>query len=145
MTRQTRSSRPIQQGMALLSAIFILVVLALIGAFAVHVSTMQHVSSAQDVQSVRAYQAARAGIEWALYQVQTINGGNCAGSTNLTPAGVGFTGLTVTVTCTGNAQLYQIAAVACNQPAGGSCPNEGGFSNMYIERRLEVKLRTDTN
>jgi MSHA biogenesis protein MshP len=137
----------IQQGMALISAIFILVVLALIGAFAVHVSTMQHVSSAQDVQSVRAYQAARAGLEWALFRVQTVNGGLCAGATNLNPAGDTFAGLTVTVTCGGTAEMYQITSYACNQPASGTgrCPNTGGFNNMYIERRLEARLRTDNS
>jgi MSHA biogenesis protein MshP len=59
------------RGFALVSAIFILVVLAALGAFIVNISTSQQIGSALDVQGVRAYQAARAGIEWGLYQVQS--------------------------------------------------------------------------
>lgn len=139
-----------QQGLALVSAIFILVVLALIGGFAVQVSTMQQTASAQDIQSVRAYQAARAGLEWALWRVQPDNGSTCSGATNVPLTGSSFAGITVTVTCTvttvsGINALYTLTSIACNQPAGGSCPNTGGFSSMYIERQLEAKLRTDIN
>ena len=137
------SFRSGQQGMALLSAIFILVVLALIGAFSVQVSTMQHIGSTQDLQSARVLQAARAGLEWALFRVQPANGGNCAGATNLALTGDSFAGITVTVTCTGSTTLYQITSVACTQAA--SCPKTSGIGNLYIERQLEAKLRTDTN
>lgn len=58
-----------QMGFTMVSAIFILVVLAALGAFIVNVSTTQQITTAQDTQGARAYQAARAGIEWGLYQV----------------------------------------------------------------------------
>lgn len=140
-----------QQGLALVSAIFILVVLALIGGFAVQVATMQHTGSMQDVQSIRVYQAARAGLEWALWRVQPDNGATCAGATNVPLTGGSFAGITVTVTCTvtltgGIPTLYTLTSIACNQPSGGgTCPNTGAFNNMYIERHLEAKLRTDVN
>ena len=51
-----------------MSAIFILVILAGLGAAMVSFFTTQQQSSALDVQGGRAYQAARAGIEWAAYQ-----------------------------------------------------------------------------
>lgn len=57
------------RGFAIVSAIFILVVLAALGAFIVNISTSQQIGSALDVQGVRAYQAAHAGIEWGLYRV----------------------------------------------------------------------------
>ncbi len=134
-----------QRGFAIISAIFILVVLAAIGAFAVQVSSMQHIGSAQDVLSVRAYQAARSGLEWALYRVQPANGGNCPVPTNMALAGDTFAGLTVTVTCTGTATAYRITATACNQPNAGACPNEANPDGMYVERRVDVVLRTDLN
>jgi len=56
-------------GFVLPSAIFLLVILAVLAAFLVRISTTQSITSAQDVQGVRAYHAARAGIEWGLYQV----------------------------------------------------------------------------
>lgn len=134
-----------------MSAIFILIVLALIGSFAVNVATMQQTASAQDIQSLRVYQAARSGLEWALWRVQPDNGGTCSGATNVTLTGSSFAGITVTVTCVvtmtgGTPTLYTLTSIACNQPAGGgTCPNTGGFNSMYIERQLEAKLRTDIN
>ena len=53
----------------MVTAIFILVVLAALGAFVVNISTTQQLTSAQDLQGSRAYHAARAGIEWGIYQV----------------------------------------------------------------------------
>jgi MSHA biogenesis protein MshP len=58
-----------QSGFSLISAIFLLVVIAALGTFAVTLSTTQQQSAAQDVLGARAYQAARAGIEWGAYQV----------------------------------------------------------------------------
>ena len=59
----------IQRGFSLVSAIFLLVVIAALGTFAVTLSTTQQQSSALDVMGARAYQAARAGVEWGAYQV----------------------------------------------------------------------------
>lgn len=59
-----------QSGFTIVSAIFILVVLAVLGTFMVSVSTSQQIGSALDVQGSRAYQAARSGIDWGVYQVQ---------------------------------------------------------------------------
>ncbi|MBC7857308.1 MAG: agglutinin biogenesis protein MshP, partial [Burkholderiaceae bacterium] len=55
-------------GASLVTAIFLLVVLAGMAAAMVNLSTSQHAASAMDVRGARAYQAARAGAEWALYQ-----------------------------------------------------------------------------
>lgn len=61
--------RKVQRGFSLVSAIFLLVVIAALGVFAVTLSTTQQQSAALDVMGARAYQAARAGIEWGAYQV----------------------------------------------------------------------------
>ena len=58
-----------QRGFSLVSAIFLLVVIATLGAFAVTVSNSQHQSDAMDVMGKRTYQAARAGIEWGAFQI----------------------------------------------------------------------------
>lgn len=57
------------KGFSLVSAIFLVVVIAALGVFAVTLSTTQQQSSALDVLGARAYQAARAGVEWGAYQV----------------------------------------------------------------------------
>ena len=156
-----RSAAKRMRGFALVSAIFILVVLAALGAFMVNISTNQHIGSALDVQGVRAYHAARAGIEWGLYQVQSTiaynfgytstnpNDRTCPASpVSFSPAASTLSGFTVTVVCTqtsdpggfGAPTVYSITATACNQPDGGACPNSASPGSLYIERRLDVSF-----
>jgi MSHA biogenesis protein MshP len=58
-----------ESGFVLPTAIFLLVILAALGGYMVSLSRTSHLSSALDIQGARAYQAARAGIEWAAWQV----------------------------------------------------------------------------
>jgi MSHA biogenesis protein MshP len=64
----------IQRGFSLVSAIFLLVVLAALGAAMVTFSTAQNQGLAMDVMGSRAYQAANAGVEWAAYNIATTSG-----------------------------------------------------------------------
>ncbi|HEY8856390.1 MAG TPA: hypothetical protein VIM43_03410 [Rugosibacter sp.] len=153
-------------GFAIVTAIFILVVLAALGAFIVSISTNQQIGTALDIQGVRAYQAARSGIEWGIYRVQATptynfsystpavavgsanpNTRTCPASpTSFVPAAPTLAGFTVTVICTatGDANngptVFQIISTACNQPAAGVCPNNAPTSPDYVERRIEVIL-----
>lgn len=61
--------RPSEHGFSLISAIFLLVVIAALGTFAVTLSTTQQQSASLDVLGSRAYQAARAGVEWSAFQI----------------------------------------------------------------------------
>jgi MSHA biogenesis protein MshP len=154
------------QGFAIISAIFILVVLAALGAFIVNISSNQQIGSALDVQGVRAYQAAKAGIEWGIYQVQATPAYNfsygtppvAVGSANpntracpaspasFVPAAPTLSGFTVTVTCvptpgtSGGPTVYTLTSTACSQPSGGACPNTAPTGFNYIERRIDVSL-----
>ena len=56
----------LQRGFAAVTALFLLVVLAALGAFMLSISSGQQINAAQDVQGTRAYWAARAGLEWAI-------------------------------------------------------------------------------
>lgn len=96
------------RGFAIVTAIFILVVLAVLGAFIVNVSTNQQIGSALDVQGVRAYQAARAGIEWGLYQ--QLRTGSCAPTSSFNPAATTLANFTVTVTCSANISCSVVTA-----------------------------------
>ena len=64
----------IQRGFSLVSAIFLLVVLAALGAAMVSFSTAQNQILAMDILGSRAYQAANAGIEWAAYNIASAPG-----------------------------------------------------------------------
>ena len=134
-----------QRGFAIISAIFIVVVLASLGAFAVSISTMQHISSALDIQGTRVLHAARTGLEWGAYMVAR-NGASpsCLPSTsNTLPAtATSMVGITVTVSCDPTyAPVYKITATACNQASGGVCPNTTNPSNTYVERQVEMSLQ----
>ncbi len=146
------------RGFAIVSAIFILVVLAALGAFIVNISSNQQIGSALDVQGVRAYQAARAGIEWGLFERlqdawvadPTVPTEPCSptvtSSFAFPAAATTFSGFTVTVTCTASVDANNgptvtlITATACNQPNAGACPNTAPTSALYIERRIDVAL-----
>lgn len=127
------------RGFALVSAIFLLVVLAALGAFMVSFSTVQHATSAQDMNGSRAYQAARAGMEWGAYQVMRTPTFACDGTTTPLPALAGTLALfTVNVQCTtvvasegavaNNVNLYQIVSTASLGTSG---------SANYVERQLQ--------
>ena len=134
------------RGFTLVAAIFILVVLAALGAFIVTISTNQQIGSALDVQGVRAYQAARAGLEWGLYR--QLQNSSCAGATSFSPTASTLSAFTVTVVCIDTADgssnpaihTYLVQSTACNQPnvAEPKCPNISNPSGFYVERRLEV-------
>ncbi|PKO84914.1 MAG: agglutinin biogenesis protein MshP [Betaproteobacteria bacterium HGW-Betaproteobacteria-11] len=155
------------RGFAIVSAIFILVVLAALGAFIVSVSTSQQTGAALDIQGVRAYQAAKAGVEWGVHQVQATPAYNfsygtpavAVGSANantrlcpaspasFVPAAPTLAAFTVTVTCAATVDanngptVFRLISTACNQPAAGVCPNAAPAAGFdYIERRIEVLL-----
>ncbi len=94
---------PAQRGFAAVAAIFLVVVLAALGAFMLTFSNTQHLTSAQDVQGSRAYWAARAGLEWGIGSVSAQPAAMtvCPMSPTTLPAGsVPFEGgFTAVVTC----------------------------------------------
>lgn len=137
------------RGFSLVSAIFLLVVLAALGVAMITISSVQHQSSALDVQGTRAYYAARAGMEWGVYQRLQAPAAYCTASvtTNIVlPAGTSLSGFTVTVVCTPdnglglNINSAVIQATACNIPAGGACPNAAPNNSDYVQRVVQVRL-----
>jgi|SRR5581483_861228 len=144
--------RRAESGFTMAAAVFLLVILALLGTVIVTVSGLQHTSSAIDVQGAKAYQAARAGIEWGAYELlapggpQTCPGGN----TNLSFGATTLSDFTTTVTCSpapgspysdgGNTvNVYTLIATACNQPSAGACPNPAPGAR-YVERQLQATI-----
>ncbi|MBA3034054.1 MAG: agglutinin biogenesis protein MshP [Gammaproteobacteria bacterium] len=150
------------RGFAIVSAIFILVVLAALGAFILNISSSQQIGSALDVQGVRAYQAARAGVEWGLFQAQSTaaynfgyasidpNQRRCPGGGLSSTDSLAIFDFTVTVVCTATTDanngptIYALTSTACSQPVTGwtantvACPNTANPGALYIERRLTV-------
>lgn len=104
------TSREASRGFAIATALFVLVILALLGVFIVSVFGLQQSGQALDVMGTRAYQGARAGVEWGLLQVLDPENDDaglsasprvppaCFPSTTLALGGA-FDDLSATVTC----------------------------------------------
>ena len=140
------------RGFTLVSVLFIVVILALLGSALSSVAQRTQLGSATEVESARALQSARAGLEWGAFQVlrnpaPPAAAPACFGSTTFTATGLA--NYTVTVSCTrtpgsgtvsdGSTTLafYQLVANACNVPSAGACPNTAAAPQAnYVERQL---------
>ncbi len=126
----------VQRGFAAMAAVFVLVLLAGLGAFLLTLSNTQQVNSAQDLQGSRAYWAARAGLEWAL--ALTKSGGACPGASSTFNVDTGAS-FALTVTCSvlsysegaATVKVFSLTAVATQGTAG---------SLGYVERSLSASL-----
>jgi len=143
-------SAKLHRGFSLVSAIFLLVVLSALGTMMVTFFVAQQQSSALDVMGSRAYQAARAGVEWAAYNVAqpAAPWAGCATYAASTPLFVAGTAtalagtlspFTVALTCTASSynegstiNVYDITAIATSDGAPGN-PD-------YVERVISVKF-----
>jgi MSHA biogenesis protein MshP len=124
MSSKATSSKTIRQrvalqarGFSLVAALFLIVVVALLGAFAVRIGAGQQQAVNLELLSARALSAANSGVEFAAYQA--LNAGSCVSMTlNLTESGLN--GFSVDVACSatahaeagGTANVYRIDATA---------------------------------
>jgi len=137
-----------QKGFSLVSAIFIVVVLAALGSYMVTIGGANRASTTAALQGARAYQAARTGIDWAVYTI-TQAGSQATARTNcsnvINPASFGLTatglnGFTVSLDCsfTGHNQqgndnitVYRLTAVA----------NSGAYGDPeFVQRRISATI-----
>jgi MSHA biogenesis protein MshP len=105
-----------QRGMSMIVAIFLIVVVASLAAFAVTAGTSQRESANLQLASDRAAAAARAGVEWGAYRA--LVQGNCPASTPLALNQAALRGLQVRVDCVrrthAGVPLVEITAFARN-------------------------------
>lgn len=139
-----------QRGIGLVTAIFLIVVIAGLAAALVTVFTGQQTSSGLDQQGTRAYQAARAGIEWGLFRAR-MTPASCVNSSNFRlPASSMLAAFNVTVTCTpvagpgGDAatSVMVLRATACNQFSNGVCGANPAANLDYVQRVIETQVGT---
>lgn len=125
-----------QRGFTLVSAIFLMVVLVVLGVSMMTLSAVQHTTSAQTIQSVRAHYAARAGVEWAFATTAS----HCATGPHTFALAGSLSTFTVSVTCTrtdhslGGAvpQAYYSVDVTAQSGVYGS-PD-------FVQRRAQAKV-----
>lgn len=120
-----------QQGFAAIAAIFLLVVLAGLGAFMLTFSNTNQLNSAKDVQGSRAYWAARTGLEWGVAQALA-SPATCPAS----PALFTVEGFALTVACSRQTYSEGVATVivfnfTSTATSGGAVGSVG-----YVERSV---------
>lgn len=142
---RTSYSSEKQRGASIITAIFLIVILAALAAYSVSLFRIQQVSGAYAVMGMRALQAANSGLQWGYWQALNPAGAACPTTANLAmPAGSSLGTFTVTVNCSSTVHteagnpvtIYQVMATACSQPAAGACPNPAPGQD-YIERQLQ--------
>lgn len=150
-----------QRGFAFIAALFLLVVLGAFVAFVISISMNAQTSGALAVQGARAYEAARAGVEWATYQVldprTAINGAistppACFASPSSPVLPGNLSQFSLTVTCTrypANAALpnyYEEASrrVAVYDVTATASQGSPGAAD-YVERQIQVRIEQCKN
>lgn len=133
------------RGFSMMSAIFLVVVLALLAAGMAKFTLVQHTTSTLDLQGTRALQAARAGVEWGLYRIldpdttpSAVLPSCWAGSASITLA-QDLAPYSTTVSCSAvsttedsnNITTYRIIATASLGTAG---------TQYYVERQLDTTV-----
>ena len=130
-----------QAGFTLVTAIFLLVVVAGLIVYMTNISVVQHTTAAYGLQGARGLQAARSGLEWGISRAIVSN--SCAASTSFTdPALAGFS---VQVQCAqtshtegtapaGTINTYRLVAIATS----------GSYGTLdYVQRRLQATVSQD--
>ena len=144
---QRHHPRQRQRGFSLIAAIFIVVVLAVLGAFMVTLNVLQHATSAAALQGARAFQAAQSGIEWGVYQA--LHGAACSAAPAQTTSGpfalngAGLSDFQVTVTCTYT--QYQEQSTNYNVYTISATATYGTFGNPdFVSRSLVITATNAT-
>ncbi len=129
-----------QHGFTIVMAMFILVVLALLGGYMVRLSGVGHATSTYTLQGARAYQAAKAGLGWAIAKIKADGTAACAEINNQSAFTLpGISGFTVKLTCS-----YTTYAEGSQNPKIYKLSSRSEFGayagNDYVSRALEVSI-----
>ena len=126
-----------QRGVALVVAIFLLVVLAALGVYMVTMSGVESRTPILGLQGARAFQAARSGAEWGIYEAEQSTP-SCSASTSF-PIG----NFSVTVHCTQepSSGKYHEGSLSYNVYQISALAEYGDYGSAdYVSRQVEVKV-----
>jgi MSHA biogenesis protein MshP len=136
--------RCVQRGFSLISAIFLLVVIAALGMFAVTLFTSQQQGATLDMLGSRAYQASRAGIEWGAYQIITPGSISCntiaaPAHNNVALVAPGLQNFTVTVDC-GSTAASEAGATVTMYQLTSTATQGTAATPYYVERQITATI-----
>ena len=125
-----------QRGFSLIPALFLMVVLAGLGAVAARFSGVQQQTVNLALQGTRAYAAAKTGIDWAAYQA--LVNGSCGAATVPLNEG-GLTGFSVDTVCTSTGHTEGAAVITVYAIEAFA---QGGVYGTpdYVSRRIHATV-----
>lgn len=135
-------NRKRQNGVSLVTAIFLVVIVASIGAFMLTIGQTQQKTTALSVLGQRSMNAAASGIEWGIQRA--IQGGgaglDCSpGTVSFSPGVTGMNGFNVAVTC--NVQSFEEGTTTYNVYTLTSTATLNAFgSEDFISRSLRAVI-----
>ena len=132
MPAVTRNTR----GIALVNALFLLVVLGLLAAFLVTMTLTQRATSSRSVAATRVYYGAKAGLDWGIREA--VAAGACAPATTINLTGPGLDGVRATVTCSASEHGTGSGNFVYHITSRAEAGSLGGPGNA--ERRLEATV-----
>ena len=130
-----------QRGFSLVTAIFLLVVIAALVVYMTSLRVVQQTTLVYSVQGARAMQAARSGIEWGIQRA--IVGAGCAASTTFTPTVSPLDAFSIEVRCQSSSHIegsgppivtYRLESIA----------RSGSYGSLdYVQRRIVATVSRD--
>ena len=140
-----------QQGFSLITAIFLLVVLATLMGYMVSLRVVQQQTVVMSIQGARALQAARAGIEYgvckALNGTSCIPGTDTAETVTFLPADTALASFSVLVSCSATVHtegaaaafnFYTLTALSSN----GTFEQGANANPDYVSRQIRITVST---
>lgn len=133
-----------QCGFSIVAAIFLIVVLALLGVFIVTIGAVQRSTTVFAGQGARAYHAARSGSQWGVRQALNTPLGTICGLSTVTTGpftltGAGLDTFQVTVACTYTEHTESGSAFEVFQI--NSTAESGTFGTLdYYSRRIQTTV-----
>lgn len=131
--------RSSDKGFTLITALFLLVVVAALSVFMINISSVQHTTLVYGVQGARAMQGARTGLEWGIHQALGSN--TCPAATTFNTSGAGqLDNFTITVNCNDSDHIESGIAVRVFQITASA--ESGSFNGNldYIFRSLQATV-----
>ena len=123
-----------QSGFSLITAIFLLVVVAGLIVYMTNIRVAQQQTSLYGVLGARAINAARSGIEWGIYEVMVGSPGACFAASNLS-----IEGFTVEMNCNSTSHREGVTDVITFQLTATA--TMGAFGSLdYVRRVIEAKV-----
>jgi len=134
LNRRTASS---QSGFTLITALFLLVVVALLSVYLVTFRNVQQSTVLYAQQGARAMQAAHAGIEWGIYESVVNN--VCIANPSFSATGTALSAFSITLSCTSSA--HEEAGIPITTYVLTSTAQTGTYGTLdYVYRSLRATV-----